>query len=1100
MLRIFVVLPTILCVAVTASAQTVTGILEGRVYDPTGALVAGAKVQVKEKSTGTFRSAESNAEGYYQFAFVPLGEYDIAVDAPGFQGQTRTAIVSLNRATVVDFHVKVSGVQEAITVTEAAPVIITTSGQINRSLEDRTIASIPIPGRNFLTLATLLPGFQTNPTSGQNNPTLSSGSSVSFNGTGTRGATFQTDGVANDDNSENQNRQAVNVSTIKEFQIVTNSFAAEFGRGSGAVVLVQTKGGANATHGEAYWLTSNSALNARTYFANEAGWRINPTTGKEEPIVPKTSSKTHRPGGTLGGAIVKDKLFYFGSYERFYAPGAVTSTVSLLPKEFRTPQVDPQLPDAAARRAWIQSVIDRYPNVEPNNTVNNPNGYTASVERDYHTNDWSGRVDYNLNEKNFVYARYQFSDFFIQTGEIVRGINAKQDHRSQNVGITWTRVFSPTVSGEFRFGFGRRRMIVGLNDGDKVPIVAFNITFAPSQLGNANAYPLKRHQNDFQYVYNVSAQLGSKHTLKFGTDTRRTQLNDEIQNYHRGQWNFSATGEYNALENFVRGIVQQHIRGYGPNINGYRSTEVNLYVQDDYRATPSVTLNLGARFERVGKPSEVNNLVDLGYGSDSYIEPRFGFAWSPAWKDGLLGKLAGGPGRSVVRGGFGLSHGRIFQSMFSQIGASVRFNPPNGAQISRSDPNMSVASPFGDYVFTPGFPNAQVALSTIDPGLRMPYTEQWNLTIERQLPKNSALSISYIGNRGIGFLQYQVLNRAQFPVVSSVPVSFPGQNFPGVLFDKIDPNLFNTNPAAGFISLSQPRTAARRQDGRFSSILNASNDAWSYYNSLQTTFTKRLSHNLAFTAGYSWSKNIDTGSEATFVGAGDTNTAISERDSARAMRGLSRLDQPHRFVFSYTYDFPFFQNQAGVLGRVLGGWQASSISTFAAGNPITVVLGYDLNGDGVGADRPWLLNPGVHGESFDNARIDPATGRQYAMDIVPTSAFFPDAAVAATRQWPWFPGTGYVGSAGRNIFRIHGQNNWDVAFVKNTRLLGKDRPHTLQFRAEMFNFLNRVQFGVPNNTLLDTGVVGWRINPLFGRITGLNNSPRNMQMTLRYQF
>ena len=624
-----------------APAQTVTGTVEGRVYDPSGAVVSTAKLRAKWTTTGISRTAEANAEGFFQFAYMPLGAYDVTVEASGFQSQSRVATVTLNRATVVDFALKLSGTQETVTVTEAAPVIVTSSGQINRSLEDRTINAIPVPGRNFLTLAILLPGFQTNPTSGQNNPTLSSGSSVSLNGTGTRGTTFQTDGVANDDYSENQNRQGVNISTIKEFQIVTNSFAAEFGRGAGAVVLVQTKSGTNAHHGEGYWLTSNSALNARSYFANEAGSRVNPATGKLEPVVPKTASKSHRPGAAVGGPILANKLFYFGSYERFYAPGSVTSTISLLPKEFRTPRVDPQLPDAAARRQWIQDIIDRYPDVAPNNTVNNPNGYTASVGRNYHTDDVSGRADYNLNEKNFLYTRYQLSTFFIKTDELYRGFNAKQDHRHQNLGLTWTHLYSPRVSGEFRFGFGRRRMLVTLNDGDKVPIVIWNITYAPSQLGNASAYPLKRFQNDFQYVYNVSAQLGSRHTLKLGTDTRRIQLNDRIENYHRGNWNFSSTGQYNALENFVRGVVQSYIQGFGPEYNGYRTTEVNLYVQDDFRATPDLTLNLGARFEHVGKPGEVNNLMDLGYASDRYFEPRFGFAYTPRGRGGLLARITG---------------------------------------------------------------------------------------------------------------------------------------------------------------------------------------------------------------------------------------------------------------------------------------------------------------------------------------------------------------------------------------------------------------------------------------------------------------------------
>jgi hypothetical protein len=333
-----------------------------------------------------------------------------------------------------------------------------------------------------------------------------------------------------------------------------------------------------------------------------------------------------------------------------------------------------------------------------------------------------------------------------------------------------------------------------------------------------------------------------------------------------------------------------------------------------------------------------------------------------------------------------------------------------------------------------------------------------------------------------------------------VPLEYAGTNFTGVRFDKIDPNLFNAAPAPGFISISQPRTAARRPDGRYGAIFGISNNAWSYYNALQALWTKRLSQGLSAQVSYTWSKNIDTGSEATFVGTGDTNFLLSEKLGARGNRGPSRLDQPQRFVASYTYQFPFAKGQPGIIGRIIGGWEMNGIVTLGSGNPVTVVLGYDLNADGIGGDRPDLIDPSVLFRSMDNARVNPATGRQYSMDQVPTSAFSPTAANVASRNYPFLPGTGAIGSLGRNTFRLQGQQNFDVVIVKNIKLFGKDRGHELQFRAEMYNLLNRVQFGVPNLTLIDTSVAGYRINPTFGQISALNNNPRNMQMMLRYQF
>lgn len=297
MLRILCAL--VLCIPVVV-AQTATGTLEGRVTDPAGSVVPRAQVRIKETSTGAVRSTQTNAEGFYQIPYLPLGTYEISIEAPGFQAQTGRAIIELNRTTVLNLNLALAGTQQTITVSDATPVVDTVSGQIRRSISEELIDTIPIAGRDFKQLFRIIPGFQTNPTSGQDNFTLSSGSSASFNGTGTRTATFQTDGVANDDNSENQNRQGVNISTIKEFQVLTNNFTAEFGRGAGAVVLVQTKSGTNEFHGEAYWLTTNSALNARSYFANAAGSRIDPVTGQRVPNVPTTAGNRPCPSLTWG--------------------------------------------------------------------------------------------------------------------------------------------------------------------------------------------------------------------------------------------------------------------------------------------------------------------------------------------------------------------------------------------------------------------------------------------------------------------------------------------------------------------------------------------------------------------------------------------------------------------------------------------------------------------------------------------------------------------------------------------------------------------------------------------------------------------------------
>jgi hypothetical protein len=249
---------------VPAFAQ-VTGSLDGHITDQGGAVVPLVNVTAKNVATGIERSTTTNDSGYYQMPFLPLGDYQVSASLPGFATIVAESVsITLNKTTTVNLALRISNVKESVTVNDAAPLIDVTSGQVRRSLEDVLTNTLPTGSHDFRGFTALFPGFQTNPTAGQNNWTLSSGSSVSFNGTGTRGTTFLTDGVSNDDSSENQNRQGVNVSTIKEMQVLTNNFAPEFGRGFGAVVMVETKSGSNQTHGEYYWYLQNSALNARS--------------------------------------------------------------------------------------------------------------------------------------------------------------------------------------------------------------------------------------------------------------------------------------------------------------------------------------------------------------------------------------------------------------------------------------------------------------------------------------------------------------------------------------------------------------------------------------------------------------------------------------------------------------------------------------------------------------------------------------------------------------------------------------------------------------------------------------------------------------------
>lgn len=1080
--------------------QTVSGTLNGRVTDPSKATVPGVTVVAVEEETKARRTTITNEEGFYQIPFAPIGQYSVTFSMPGFKTLVRPHIeVRLNNTTVLDASLEIAAQAEVVTVTGDAPVIDTSGGELKTSFDSRHIDNKPIFDRNMLALAEDIPGFQTNPVSGQNNPTASSGSSVQVNGTGTRSATFQTDGVNNDDSSENQNRQNVNISSIKEFQVLRNSFSAEFGRGAGAVVLVQTKSGTNAFHGDAYWFTRNQIFNAQSYFGNLAG-------------APKGAIHRHLYGGTIGGPIRKDKIFFFQSVERVSDRGASLGFRDILLPDERTP--DPSL--SPRDRAWVQGIIDRFPNVAPNFGTRT---YTALRGRNYPTQDYSTRIDVPAKANHSLTFRYQFSgQVFDNDDNLIRGEATKQNNRQQNFGSTYTHVFTPRTVGELRFALGRRRTTVNIKDGNDTPIVRFSGLTYPTTLGSSGVYPILRYQTDFQYVYNLSTIISTKHALRLGTDIRRQQLNDRADQFSRGFWTFGVTPGYNSVQNFLRGFVSSYQRSWGPNFLGNRMGEFNFYVQDDWKARRNVTLNFGARLETVLRIKEVNQLLDYGYGNNNYIEPRFGFAWTPSVRDGLLRKILGNPGRFVVRGGGGFFHGRIYQSVFSQNGASVRFNPPNALTQAYTDVAANTETPYGiagpgdptgGFIFTPGTaPSVRYSPTLVDPGLRMPYTEQWNVTVERELPYKLALTVSYVGNRGIGLLFFDSTNRAEFPIraPNDPRVSAPNR---GVMMDCLitapvtgDPDYDQRlqdyqNPPAGCISLAQLRVNDRRPDPRYSAVTRIYNGAWSYYHGLQLTLTKRYSHGLYVSGNYTWSKVIDTGSEATFTGL-DAGSSPNGKDSARYMRGLGLFHQAHRLVINYSYRLPFFTQAPSLMQQIFGGWLIGGTTAFSTGNPFTIIAGYDLNADGVGGDRPNLVNPAILGASIDNARRDPnrpcnagdpRACPQVSQGRILPGDIYPNAATPASQRY-FVPGLENQGNLGRNTFFTHGQNNWDFQISKAFRIR---EGHSLTVRMELYNLFNRVRWDYPNRSALN-------VESIFLRITDQRNGPRTGQFSLRYIF
>ena len=876
-----------------APAQTVTGTLSGRINDPSGAVLSKVNVKAMNEYTGGVREATTNHDGYFQFNFVAIGTYDLTVSMAGFKTiEQKGVVVELNKNTVSNFVLQLGSVESTVEVSGELPLIDTTTGEVKTTLDERQVEATPLPGRNFISLVELVPGFQPAAFNGSsNNPTNSVGSYAAFNGQGTRSSTFQIDGVNNDDSSENQNRQGVNIDTIKEFQVLTNSYSAEFGRAGGAVILVQTKSGSNRFHGDGFDFIQNDIFNANDYFLNQSG--------AKRPAVRRNDY-----GGTIGGPIWKDKLFFFGSGERIsnVGRGSISRFVWLptdgpracnpgeKPKPGGPYCVDPTThPNLQRDLNFIKSVMNLWNTPELKGKTPNDPAACAQLIASGRPNrcvlvtglpfsqprsDYTGRVDWNTSTSTNMNLRYQYSRQLDISPRIIFGDNfGTNNNRQYNLGYTVTHVFSPRQTGEFRYGYGNRNTNQEVTDSGSMPIptIRFNTTlvdptassdtipFGGTIIGTSTNVPINRFQRDHQLVYNHTIVL-NLHTLRMGIDQRFQALDDIATGTQRGFWTFgtintaaaalNGTG-FTGWEDFLDGILTGYQQGYGLPRADNRFNESNLYFEDQYRIRPSLTLNLGVRWEGVGAPHEIHHRFSYGYGGDyNNFEPRIGFAWTPGSKGSFLERITGNSGDFVIRGGYGIYHDRVFQSIFSQSGLNFRLQPPNGFLLSAFanpcsvNPGANVTNPAGTvsvaggqfevsdpscgFQFTPGTASRSVAaacslsasgcngvkelggqlqtsLLIPDPNFHLPYVSQFNLTVERKLRADMALQLSYAGNRGIGLPFFSGINDAQFPITSPlVSVAVGGGNFQPVVFDRVckdfnDPICVTTNSSGAVI-------------------------------------------------------------------------------------------------------------------------------------------------------------------------------------------------------------------------------------------------------------------------------------------------------------
>ncbi|HEX9981979.1 MAG TPA: carboxypeptidase regulatory-like domain-containing protein [Thermoanaerobaculia bacterium] len=1046
-------------------AQTVTGTVNGTILDRSGAALPGVTVTLRNAETGLQRVVVTNESGFFNAPFLPAGPYDVQAELSGFASLTRRNVrVELNQTTVQDF-VFDPAVSETVTVTADAPRINTDDGEIKQTMRAEEIMTIPQSNQtSFLGLASTLAGYQeTNPGGGMDGPTLSAGSSANFNGAGTRGTTFQINGVNNDDSSENQNRQGVALATIKSFQVLSNSYSAEFGRGYGAVVLVQTKSGTNDVAGELYGYGQDGQWNEKSFFAR--------TQAKPE-------NYRRQWGATAGFPIVRDRLFAFANFDAVQFKGnTFVSRPLILASDMALPRLTLGN-DTPANRAWQDAILARFPTgLTPNAPAISNRAYQYGQFANNPDRDYSLRLDWNASLNNAVNARYQRSSQVRENAELIVGEQTLQDNRQSNFGITWTSVLGSSTVQEARYGLGLRSTNVDILAGNDTPVVRFAGLTPGTILGNAGAYPINRDQRDHQFVYNISSTRWNRHTLKAGTDIRRSQLDDRASNNNRGFWNFTATcggvTYPSGLHAFFAGCVSTFQKSFGPDFLENQLNEANVYAEDEWRPIDNLTLNIGVRYENVSAPKEAQDRIDYGFNDNQYVDPRLGFAYTPNWDENrFLRAVTGGNGRFSIRGGFGIYHGRVFQSIFSQGGANVRYNPPNATSLSIPS-STNISDPTNGFVFTPGQPlTTRVSLTLIDPELEMPETRQWNLTFERAVLRQSRVRLSYIGTLGKNLLQYRFDN---LPVRAGAPGSgwrvaedwrCAGTGTTGVPVNATCPNAVPIAPDE--VSLRLPRTNERRPDARYTTNLIVDNVADSSYHAGQVEMETGLIGGFQGRMTYTYGKALDTGSEATATGAGDINIFPPEYEEYK--RGLSRFDTRHRFTMTGSYALPFFRERRDFLGAVLGGWQLSSVIRLSSGTPFTIIDtgAVDIDFDGVANQRPIPVSGqysgGFHVNDPSNSTSElPAAGFRRAT---------PDDDISDLM--------------GRNTYYTDGREQIDLGIYKSIPVLR----NTVVLRLDVFNVTDRVTWGVPVNDFASAN---------FGRIISTHPDyiPRTIQLGVR---
>jgi outer membrane receptor protein involved in Fe transport len=1081
--------------ATAARAQVTTGRISGTVTDPNGAVVSGANVTATNADTNLVRETTTDGEGNYAFQLLPPGNYRVEATASGFQTTAAQAVVNITQTTTVDVQLAVAGANvNTVVVTPEAPVLQAETSQVGRVIEGETIRQLPLPTRNFQQLLTLSAGAQA---SVSNNTDLGRGDiNVTVNGQRTTSNSVRINGVdANSIGTNSTPNLAVPATdSLQEFIVQTSLYDASNGRNAGGNVEAVTRSGANDFRGNVYYFLRNKALNANDFFLNAAG--------RPKPVLSR-----NQYGGTLGGPIVRNRAFFFVSYQGTRERNGASLTNSLtfpvipvqltdtnrtaagLSAAFGVPVANISPVSVAILNARLPSGQFAIPSAATATGLTPQSGISRFRENQFNFNgDLNITDNHSFSGKFFIadnptfQANYNFAGLGNGPTQLI-GTGGDLTIKQKLLSLTDTYVFSSNVSNQARFGFSRLRVtsvpeepFTASQFGITNPIGAqfpgaptFTVT-GLFTLGSSPFADQSSRINAYTFQDTLSIVAGN-HRVRTGGEFRFSQVKFYFNAFSRGQL------IYPTFANFLQGQAVSII-GSGVYDRSLRVKDFSAFVQDDYKVNDRLTLNLGLRYDFYGLP------VDTQGRLVNFLPEQFRNGASPnGFVQAEGGPLAGVPtvektlvptdknnfaprvgfayridddGRLVLRGGYGIYYDRLS----TRFANTQLLNYPYlslavGVFRPAATPFAPVPLP-SQYPVAPTIPAsgqlAGVPISGIfiSPDLITPYVQQYNFGVQYEFLKNTVLEVNYVGNRGTNLLQVVTLNQ---PVFNSATNSF----------------------AAPF------GTALSTQKNTAGGIQQAQTTSNSHYNSLQVTGTRRFSQGLQLLAAYTLSKSIDY-----YSGAAINELAAVPGDQFdwRTNRGRSDFNRKHRFVLSGVYDLPKLNFESSAARAIFNNWQIAGIAVFQSGLPFSVIDNPNNN-----IINRANFNPAFNGEiSTSGSTTERLNAYFNAAAFVTSRPILSGAAIGAVNN-PTFDRNAPFGNTPRNFLTGPGQKNVDFSIIKFIPITERLRG---EFRTEFFNLFNWANFANPNANIA--------VPATFGRITSTSAGPRVIQFGFKLNF